>query len=232
MKLAVLAFTLLLAGASALPSLKVNNFAVSDEQKLDARLIEGIVADLLQDIIDQIIEAGLDPLEIDALQLEYKLPVTNLLNINARAENILLTGLSDIVINNINYAILTGRVTFDVSLPPIAGSVGDSALDISFFGFSFTGSLSGSIAIVEPRVQGEIRISIGVISGISVRSLAIDFSLRDIESNLNLNILGVDYSELVNTILGSTIPTTIAEHRRDINELLEYIVWLIIDEVL
>lgn len=190
----------------------------------DSRFVDIIVVEIIQRIREQIVEAGLDPLEKDRLELEYTLPVTDLLNVNTYVNNLVLAGASDIVINNMDYSILLTRLTFDISLPRLSANIGSSALDVTFFGESLTTALRGYIAIEDIRVQGNVRFSIGIISGISLHSLNIDFTLGGIESHLDLAVQNVNYSEILNNVLGGTIPNAIAENREELNELLEYIV--------
>ncbi|XP_059049461.1 uncharacterized protein LOC131844564 [Achroia grisella] len=91
----------------------------------DDGLLEGIVKDVIDRISVFLVEAGYDPYRVDALGFQYKLPVTDLFAVNARAQNIALAGASNIVLHDIRYNPITFRLTFDVSLPRLSAAVGN-----------------------------------------------------------------------------------------------------------
>lgn len=248
----LIAFAVLLVGTNAnilrapspVPSVPVQQYSFSElsrsaeelgkqiaQNQNDARFIEGIIADILQLIIDQIVKAELDPLEVDDLEFRYRLPVTNLLNIDAAAEDIVLAGVSNIVINRVSYSIFTNRIIVDIALPRISAAIGDSGLGVTVFGGSLNANLRGSIDIVELRVQTDVRISLSITGGISIRSVDVDVTVRDIVSNFALVIQNTDYSELLNNLLGVWIPNKISTFKSDIIELAEYIALVVIDRI-
>ncbi|XP_013196194.2 uncharacterized protein LOC106139316 [Amyelois transitella] len=230
MKIFAFAFVILLAGVGAVPSL---NQVATDEvaAKANARFIEGIIADAIGDVAQGIRDAGLDPLNIEQLQEVYRLPVTDLVNIEGIVENLSSTGLSNIIIENANYGILTSRLRLTVALPRISVSADAADVDSTILGWNFRAGVSGSLEILEPRVAVDVRIQLGIISGISIRSLDIDFSLGGIESDLSVSIQGNDYSNAINTFAGETLPNALANHRAEINELLEFIVLQIAEDL-
>ncbi|XP_059049091.1 uncharacterized protein LOC131844271 [Achroia grisella] len=224
------AFAILLIGANA-SVLPVPSEAIA-EGKNDARFIEGIIADILDLISNYLAANGYDPYEVDSLEYQYRLPVTDLFALDAELKGLKLAGGSNIVLHNINYAVLASRLTFDVSLPRLSAAVDSSALDVTFFGGNLNVGLGGSVALVETRLKVDVRINISVIGGISIRTLDIDFTLRGIESELDLRIQDVDYSEPINKLLGATIPNALEANRDELNELLEYIVLQIAESIL
>ncbi|KAI8430316.1 hypothetical protein MSG28_000624 [Choristoneura fumiferana] len=92
--------------------------------------------------------------------------------------------------------------------------------------------LTMRLAINRIVSTGDVRVSVGIISGISVRSIALTVDLQGIESQLNLKIQGVDLSDYVNTYLGQTMPNTLKEFSGDINDLVTIVAKEVIETIL
>ncbi|XP_026726463.1 uncharacterized protein LOC113492930 isoform X2 [Trichoplusia ni] len=219
-----IAFACLIASISAVP-----RYGVAVDYN-DERIVTGQIISAIDDLSQSIKDAGLDPLYIKREDSSYALPVPVIFNYAAFVEEILSTGLSNIKVNRINYGVLTSRLTFDIEIPRVEFAVGASAAKATIFSNDIEGLVSGTVVIDRIRVTGNVRVSIGIISGISIRSVDIDFSLRGIESNVRLVIQGNNYSEQINEFLGATIPDTLKSHSKEINKLLEIVVLEVLND--
>ncbi|KAJ0181421.1 hypothetical protein K1T71_003506 [Dendrolimus kikuchii] len=179
----------------------------------DARIIEGVIISMIADLRQSIRDAGLDPYNLEEASAAFELPVPVIFNAQASVSDISSNGLSNIVVENISFTVLTQRLRMTIALPKI---------DVSI----------GSIEINVIRVSVDVRIDIGLISGISIRNLNIDFTLGGIDSNLNVVIADRDISAPLNNLLGNTIPTTLRDYRAEINQLLEIIILQIASDML
>ncbi|XP_028169169.1 uncharacterized protein LOC114359113 [Ostrinia furnacalis] len=224
MKIFAFAFAVLLAGVAAAPE--------TQELSGNERFVDGIIAGLIEDLSNDIKEMGLDPYILDKEEFSYRLPVTDLLEVDAIAEHVLSTGLSYIRINRISYGILTSRLQLDISLPLVTGAVGSAQARVKIFDEILTGRGGGRASIEEIRIVADVRLSIGIISGISVRSIDIDFSVGQIKSDLHVEVFGYDLSEEINNFLNYYVPLTLASNRADINHLLEHVITDLIENQL
>ncbi|CAH0722933.1 unnamed protein product, partial [Brenthis ino] len=228
MKNSVFVLFLVIAGAFAFPQFE-------DPQR-DARIIVGNIIErrirrAIEQLQENIIDAGMDPLVVPRFDLEYR-PVPFFLEVRGFLENFEFTGASNIAIHNLDYSALFNRLRFDISLPELSFVVGDSGVTAVVFGNRYNGQLHGSLSISSIRIDGEVRVNVGIISGISIRSLTLDFTLGGIQSDLNVVFMGEDYSDIVNKVLGEDIPAAFAENREPINRFLESFVRDILDDIL
>lgn len=226
----VIAFALLIVGISAGPHPIWGKLTRTDIQ--NERIITGPIESAIQDLSQQIRDVGLDPLFIQEESLAYALPVPVLLNVDAVIDDLLFTGLSDIQVRNLNFGIITTRLTFDIELPRIAFSVKNAAMRAEIFGKEYNTRVSGSFAINSIRVSGNVRVSIGIISGIGIRDVNIDLRMRGIESDLNVVVANLEVSGYINNFLLVRIPDTLAAFSNEINEMLEIIVQQVAEGIL
>ncbi|KAJ8733755.1 hypothetical protein PYW07_014306 [Mythimna separata] len=189
----------------------------------DERIITNQIEKAIEDAAQAIKDAGLDPFHIKKETSSYALPVPVLFNYEAFLEDLLSTGLSNIKTHRVNYSVITSRLTLDIELPLIHFSTGAAKASGVVFSNDLEVSASGKIDIVSIRVEVVVRVSIGVISGISIRSIDVNFRLGDINSDVNLTVRGRDYSDVVNDFVGNFVPDTIKAHNKEINELLEIV---------
>ncbi|XP_062528720.1 uncharacterized protein LOC101735588 isoform X1 [Bombyx mori] len=176
------------------------------------RLVTNQVASAIENIRKQIREAGFDPLDVDRREIVIP-PEEDFHALAAFAEDIKSTGLSNIVIITNNFSILSARLNLVLSLPRVEASVGAARVELNVFDYEGYASASGRAAINNLRVSAEVRISISVVSGISIRSLNIDLTLGGVEADLNVNLFGRDLSDTITNFLSQTVPTTIANNR-------------------
>ncbi|CAG5026886.1 unnamed protein product [Parnassius apollo] len=221
MKSIAVAVLMLLASANTLPTL-------SEDELRQERLIADVIINIINGVSQLIVRAGLDPFEIENAQRQFALFNPEVFSAVAYVQGFAFKGLSNVAIHNMDFSILASRLTFDVSLPKLSLSVGDSGLEVILLGREIKSHGSGSVEIEELRLRGEVRINLGVISGISVRSLDLWFSLKGIDSNLSLIIFGRDISEKCNNFLSNTLPNALHENQDKINKILEFIVLKII----
>lgn len=228
---AVIAFALFIVGITAFPQKSLSPIFEALHRN-DERLVTGSIITAIEDASQAIKDAGLDPINIKSYALNYELPVPVLFNMQAFVEEMLFEGMSNIVVHSMNYSILTNRLTFDIRLPFIEFSLGESALDVTVFGSSTNFYASGRLAIVDIKLTGNIRVSIGIITGISIRSMDLGFSLADIESALTIKTHGIDLSSYVNNFLGVIVPETLSTFESEINELLVIVGLQIAEQIL
>ncbi|XP_026324188.1 uncharacterized protein LOC113233313 [Hyposmocoma kahamanoa] len=189
------------------------------------------IAEALENVSNRIRDAGLDPWTFDRAGFAFELPVPVILSIDALIENIAFRGLSNIVINSINFAILSGRLTLDISLPELSVEIGNVALDAVALGADINVHINGRLSVIEPRVSGEVVLNfLGVIVGPIIRSIDLEFDLQRIQYNGRFNFFGTDISERVNTFVSVNIPNAIVAHQQEVNELVEIIARQIIED--
>ncbi|OWR53829.1 uncharacterized protein LOC116766428 [Danaus plexippus] len=225
-------FTLLLvvAAVSAKPSFSDVSIVEENSEGQQRIIVEGQIRRIIQQVRDGIKNAGLDPLEVERVVYEDA-PVPFLVEIKAFIENLKFNGLSNIVIHNLDYSLIFNRLRMDLSIPAIRLSIGDSGIQASVFGNSLEGQLNGSLGIISLRLATEVRVNIGIISGISIRSISINFSLGGIESNLFISALGNDYSDDANVFLGESIPKFVSDNSASINKYLEDLIKDLLDSL-
>ncbi|KAL0849813.1 hypothetical protein ABMA28_011754 [Loxostege sticticalis] len=216
MKIFAFAFVTLLAGVVAGPK---------DVTRTNERFVDGIIVGRIEDLSNNIRERGLDPLQVEENTYElYRLPVTDLFLVDAAVVDVLVEGLSNIVINRINFSILRQRLQLDISLPLITANAGSTNARVKLFDSEFHGQLSGSARVEEIRILVDARISIGIISGVSINNLDINFSVKKIKSDVNIVLLDHDLSETINKFLNETLPNNLEKYRDDINMLLGVVI--------
>ncbi|KAJ0181417.1 hypothetical protein K1T71_003502 [Dendrolimus kikuchii] len=223
MKFIVITFAALCAFVGALPG--------SDKIQLyDARIVTGAISSAIEDLSQSIRDAGLDPLHIVEKNFDYALPVPAIFSAEVTCKDVRSNGLSNIVIERLNFAILTQRLTMTLALPRVEASIGQASGAINSFGHNIAAEVSGTVAVTRVQLGMDVRVSVGIISGITIRSLSVDFSLAGIDSDLNVKVQDYDLSSSINTFIDTNIPAAISDNRAAINELLEYIAWQLIDE--
>ncbi|CAH0600214.1 unnamed protein product [Chrysodeixis includens] len=222
-----IAFACLIAGITAVPRYGI---AGIPDTYNDERIVTGQIVSAIEDLSQSIKDAGLDPLYIKREDSQYALPVPVIFNYAAFIEEVLSTGLSNIKVNRMSYNVLLSRLNFDIELPRIDFAAGNAVGRAIVFSNEVNGQISGQVVIDRIRVEGNVRVNIGIISGISIRSIDIDFSLRGIQSDLRVVIQGKNYSDEINQLLGATIPDTLKAHSADINKLLEIVLLDLIND--
>ncbi|XP_063891045.1 uncharacterized protein LOC126054950 [Helicoverpa armigera] len=220
-------FGFLVADVSALliPENIVNTIDTTDERSISNSLEQAI-----EEVSLAIKDAGLDPFYIDERRISKALPVPVIFNGEAFVQEVLITGLSDIVVHKISFSLLTSRIYFDIEVPYVVASVGAASIETTVFGTKLDVKASGKVQIKNVRIAGQVRFSLGIFSGITVRRVRVNFSLGGIHSNVKLVIQGKNYSCKVNRYIESTIPNTIKAFNAEINELLEIILMDILTE--
>ncbi|MBN4663926.1 JHBP domain-containing protein, partial [Escherichia coli] len=101
-------------------------------------------------------------------------------------EEVWSTGLSNIVINHINYNVLSFALDLDLELPHVHLSAEYAYGEFTLFDNKVSGSGSGSIDVYNVRVKATV--NVGVLGGISIRNIDIDFTVGGIDSNINIEI--------------------------------------------
>nr|XP_034824114.1 uncharacterized protein LOC117981955 [Maniola hyperantus] len=213
MQVVFFTFLLVAVGANALPQQYFENGYSTREE----RIVTGNIRKAIEQLVESIKEAGLDPLEVDKFEFEASI-VPEFVTVKTYIDSLEFTGLSNIAINRLDYGPLTNRLRFDISLPLLSFSVGDAGVKANVIGTGVTGQLSGSLRITQIRLTGEIRVNISIISGISLRSVDANFRIQRIESNLAMKFQDEDYSEQVNTILNETIPQILEVYKDEIDK--------------
>ncbi|XP_063532058.1 uncharacterized protein LOC134742801 [Cydia strobilella] len=230
MKIIVIALACLLATVSALPNQQSKELELAIRSG-NTRLVTGSIVSAIENVAQSIRDAGMDPLAINS-EIDYALPVPSIFNAKIALDGFLFSGLSNIVINRMNFALLTTRLTFNIELPEVSTSVGLAQWDVNFFDRNFNGLVSGRVAIKNVVVTGDVRVNIGIISGIGIRSMELTFSLGSIDSNLNVLLQGMNLSRNINTYLGETIPGTFNAYGSEINQLITMVALEAVEKIL
>ncbi|XP_046971900.1 uncharacterized protein LOC124538760 [Vanessa cardui] len=222
MRFTIVTFLLVIAGACALPEQQI---APQNE-----RIITNQIRRAIEQIKREIREAGLDPLYIDRADFDFwVMPFTG---IEGFIDQLTFTGASNIVINQLSYNVFQNSVKFTLTIPELRLAIKDSGITAHVFGSKHSAQFNGGLVIRQVRLVGDIRASVGIISGISIRSVSLQFSIGDIQSNLQLNAFGNDYTDELNQLLGTTIPDLLQRYRNEINRELSRIVLEILRELL
>ncbi|XP_063890826.1 uncharacterized protein LOC110371158 [Helicoverpa armigera] len=225
----IITLAILVVGISA-TALPGSNSETADERS--ARFITDNIVSEIENVSQQIKDAGLDPLHIEREVLEYALPVPVIFNANAILENIVSTGLSDIVVKDINLTILilSARLDLELELPYIHVFARNINANATVFGNTLDVRGDGRVDIRNLVIKLDVRVNIGIISGISISSVTADLSIPNISTNIRLAIQGKNYSEQVNKLIAKTIPDTLNEFNEELNELIGIIVKDIIND--
>ncbi|XP_045507616.1 uncharacterized protein LOC123703577 [Colias croceus] len=225
MKFLVFAVAFLIAGTSALP--QTNDVELMNKEQ---RLVTGVIRDIIQEIRKFIQENNLDPLLIDRAEYNYNIPL--FLNVRLFVEDLTFVGASNIRFNNLDYSVLLNRLRFDIELPLLGLEIGNSGVEANILGNEYDINFKGSSSISRIRLSGEVRVNVGIISGISIRSMEIKFSLGGITSDLNLILFGDDLSPELNHLLNHVIPVALKTYENEINQLLTDVIRTIADFIL
>ncbi|XP_047986692.1 uncharacterized protein LOC125226675 [Leguminivora glycinivorella] len=230
MKVVVLTVACLLAAVSALPTGQFTELEAALMTRNNG-LITGQIIQQIEAFAQSLRDAGLDPLNLDE-EVEYALPVPSIMNLRAALRGFLFRGVSNIVVNRMNYAVLNSRLTFNVELPEIALSMGLAEWNVNVFDRNFNGMISGRVAVKNIVIDGDVRINLGIISGISLRSMELTLDVGSIESRLNMALQGVNYSRDINNYLGVTVPKTYRAYQTDINQLITIVATEVVEQIL
>ncbi|XP_047507081.1 uncharacterized protein LOC125051007 [Pieris napi] len=224
MKFLVFACVLIVAGATALPQ-KTNEI-----EPKEPRLITNTIRNIIRQVQKAIRENGLDPLIIDSFEFEYNIPF--LVDVRLFLNNLSFIGASDIVIRQMDYSVLQNRLRFNIELPHLVLVVVNSGLKANVFGERYSGDFRGSLAIDGVGLSGEVRVNVGIISGISIRSLNVKFRLARITSNVHLTVMEEDLSANFNKLFNEDIPYLLKTFEDSINQFITDTIRAIVDEVL
>lgn len=189
----------------------------------DERAMGGYIRNVIADMAQSIKDAGFDPFYIERQEYIYQLPVPVIFKNVILIEQLLSNGISNIVVNSVNYSLLASRLTFDIELPLIDMGVDAGSVETTVFGRNFTMNSSGKVVIQRMRFVGQIRFIVNLIPKLSItaRSSKIAFTMDGIESDVKVVVQNEDYSDKMNEFLGTTVPATFKEYSSEINELLE-----------
>ncbi|KAJ8735057.1 hypothetical protein PYW08_014307 [Mythimna loreyi] len=231
----ILALTVLVAGicASIVPGPSFEPDAMASRDSRSGPIssqVETRVIEVIEEISENIRDSGLDPLYIPKENYAYALPVPVIFNAAAFLENILGYGLSDIVINDMNYSVILSRLDFALELPLIHFSARAATGEVTLFGEKLSAAADGRLDIQRITVRGRVYVRVGVISGVSIRSVTVDLNLGRIISNIRLAIQGNNYSQEINKFLSQTIPATLEEFKDEVDELIAILLLDIINE--
>ncbi|XP_064076893.1 uncharacterized protein LOC135194821 [Vanessa tameamea] len=222
MRVSIVAFLFVIAGACAFPEQQI--------EPKNERVITNQIRRAIEQIRREIRAAGLDPLYIDRNDFEFW--TTPFIRVEGFIDQLTFTGASNIVINQLSYNIFQNSVRFTLSIPELRLSINKSSVTAHMFGNEYNAELNGGLIIRQVRLVGDIRASVGIISGISIRSVSLQFSIGQIQSNLQLNALGNDYTNELNQFLGTSIPEILNKYRNEINRELSKIVLDILRQII
>uniref|UniRef100_A0A1E1W346 Lipid-binding serum glycoprotein N-terminal domain-containing protein n=1 Tax=Pectinophora gossypiella TaxID=13191 RepID=A0A1E1W346_PECGO len=228
MKVIAVVLLALVAVGNSLPSEQHQVEVVRDSRNIISDLIAGAIENVAQSLRDD----GYDPFVHDGLNLGLGLPVPILFDTNAHVDNIVATGVSNIVINDLHYAIFSSRLTLDISLPEIALSIDDAGFDLTILGHRFNARGLGRLAISGIRIAGQVQLSISLLGQTTVRQSSLEFDLGGLQFNGYVNVMGINLTNDVNNVVSYEIPRILAELRAEVNELVNIIAKDLIEDIL
>ncbi|CAH2093809.1 unnamed protein product [Euphydryas editha] len=216
MKASVFLALLAVAGAFALPSQDIETKDITTD----------FIINLIHRYIELIKGAGLDPLKIKNVAYEYN---GNLLQLKAFVEDLQFTGASNIVINNLHNNIFLSLYDFDVVIPELSLTVGDSGIEANIWENIVSAEFRGSLSIKNIRLAGQVRYRGSLIVGVEIVSIVMQTGIGGIEADVNVIANGNDHSAAINVFLNDTLPNTLENYRNEINALLARIIMAIIN---
>ncbi|CAH2087843.1 unnamed protein product [Euphydryas editha] len=199
-------------------------YASYQEKDAESRLITNQIRRVINQIRNQIRQAGYDPYRIDDFQYEHK-PMPNMVEVEAFIDRLTFTGLSNIAINRLVVYILNPGLEFNFSLPELRLAIADSGVDVRVFGNKQSARLNGGLSIRNTRLAGTVRV---YLIPLRVRSIRLNFQAGVFQSDLNMNVLGNDFSNDINTFFNTTVPEYFRQNAAEINRLLVQLAWDII----
>ncbi|XP_047998712.1 uncharacterized protein LOC125236069 [Leguminivora glycinivorella] len=192
MQFIVLAFTLLLAGISALPQ---------NELELDGGQAFITVTNRIQRAVNnmnqRLRENGYDPLVTEYRSTGIDTPF---LSAYAHLEDLECTGLSHNKFDRLSFNSVSMRLNFNLVWPSIACVVKSQGAKAAVLGREFEASNSGILQATNTRIEGSVRVRPRPISGVSIIDCSLLLS-TNIESELKVVWHGRDISHEVNGVV-------------------------------
>ncbi|CAB3221043.1 unnamed protein product [Arctia plantaginis] len=210
----IAALALLVAAISALPSTQI------DER--NARL-DIIVIDHIAKLSEAIRARGLDPFHLRRESTSIALPGGRIIKMAGLVEDVKLNGLSNIVINSVNFDALSGIVSFDLQMPSIVGSVGHASGALQFFNQNAEAEGSGRLAVTNARVSGFVSVAFGI-AGVVATDAHILASIENIESDISLHLQvghrDYDLGQYLNSFFNDHLLERLEAFQNEINQLI------------
>ncbi|CAB3245392.1 unnamed protein product [Arctia plantaginis] len=210
----IAALALLVAAISALPSTQI------DER--NARL-DIIVIDYITKLGEAIRARGLDPFHLRRESTSIALPGGRIFKMAGLVEDVKLDGLSNIVINSVNFDAFSGIVSFDLQMPSIVGSVGHASGALQFFNQNAEAEGSGRLAVTNARVSGFVSVAFGI-AGVVATDAHILASIENIESDISLHLQvghrDYDLGQYLNSFLNDHLLPRLEAFQNEINQLI------------
>ncbi|XP_069365924.1 uncharacterized protein [Maniola hyperantus] len=225
MKVIFVAFLALAVGASALPE----EYGLENRDQRNI-IVENQIRRAIEDVSQAIRDNGLDPLRINRLVVENS-PVPGV-DLRLLIEGLDCIGLSHIVPETVNWSTLTSRLRLNIALPGILCSLRNSGLEINYDGEKYDGELRGEFELTRLAVTFDMRMNVGVISGISIRSLDFTLRIQKLWSDLELVINKQDYSRQVNDLINFRIPIWMQVNQNQIDKVLGDLIMEIGNQIL
>ncbi|KAJ2943970.1 hypothetical protein O0L34_g8291 [Tuta absoluta] len=196
------------------------------------RFIGDIIVGIIENITELMRESGLDPWFNEGGNVALALPVPVIFDLKAHLNDLSLTGVSNIIVNQMNFGLLSNRLDMDISLPRIALHVGDAGLDATILGSNFDFSANAVLAIVQPRIAGSVQFNIGIITGIFVREVNLAFSLERLQFDGHVRAFGIDITQDLKQFINHMLPQRLNELEKDINELINIVALQVVNNIL
>ncbi|XP_013148677.1 PREDICTED: uncharacterized protein LOC106111207 [Papilio polytes] len=219
------AFVALLALASATASPQTYDVESRNQ------IVDGFL-DLMERASQWVKNRGYDPYTIDYVEGQYTLPIAGLMTARGSVSDLSVIGVSNIVVHDIGFSLITQKLIFDVGIPDISASLGLAEGEVSFLGRpAHSGLASGRLSIKNLRITGEVAVDNSG-GNVAISDLAVNVRLGGIESGIHLNIIGYDVSTYVNNFLSNTLPALLRDNSEYIDRLAVRGILYLLDRVL
>ncbi|KAI5635819.1 hypothetical protein NE865_11421 [Phthorimaea operculella] len=196
------------------------------------RFIGDIIVGIIENITQQMRENGLDPWVNEGGNVAVGLPVPVIFDLKAHLNDVSVTGVSNIIVNQMNFGLLSNRLDMDISLPRIAVHIGDAGFDATILGEYLDFSANADLVIVQPRISGSVQFNIGIITGIFVREVNLAFSMERLQFDGNVKALGIDITPDLRHFINVLIPQRLNDLEKDINELINIVALQVVNNIL
>ncbi|GBP16252.1 hypothetical protein EVAR_93621_1 [Eumeta japonica] len=237
----VLLSCLLVAACWALPRSSVNSvieyvfcpFAPALRAQERSAIVDSILQ-AMENARQDMIESGMEPMHVDEVEYDLiDLGLPGILEGLVRAKNAIIHGITTFRVENMNLALLTTTLTFDLHIDELDAIVEFFELiDGIVDGAAVSGKASGDVQVSNIHVNGRVRLSIGIITGISVRD--VNFRLR--VGGVKSNVVGEDVQGIgnqdVNEFIETQAMTIISKHESAITSAINAIVMDLLDTLL
>ncbi|XP_028039456.1 uncharacterized protein LOC114249936 [Bombyx mandarina] len=204
----------------------------SSELALQQRnLLEDLVKGFIQLIIESVQASGLDPLYVESAEGTYSFfDLEDVFTATGSLSEFNFEGGSNIIVNDVNFHLLSRAISINLSVPKLQLSVGSFVGTISVFGRDEL-EVDGSGRVVIENVNVVARLRVGLLPNINIRDVTGTITVGDVESDLNIILFGEEVSDRVNDFLINKLSEALKTYNTQIFEFFERAIIFLIDSL-